>query len=155
MDQTHTLVPLVLGSLLTSLACSVCSSTEIIDRVALGEWPHLRPAASSQMHSEELGQLMQRCWAEDPCERPEFNQIKVMLRKQNRSVWVSRKHKAGGWKTQVHMCSTEPFHFSIVAGFYSAFSTVSLCQLWDKVMKHTLLQCWEFFPLVDFDFHIQ
>ncbi|XP_030637651.1 atrial natriuretic peptide receptor 1 [Chanos chanos] len=60
------------------------SPKEIIDRVALGEWPYLRPSVDTQVHSEELGQLMQRCWAEEPTERPEFNQIKVLLRKQNR-----------------------------------------------------------------------
>ncbi|KAI2655178.1 Atrial natriuretic peptide receptor 1 [Labeo rohita] len=35
-------------------------------------------------HSEELGQLMQRCWAEEPSDRPEFSHISVLLRKQNR-----------------------------------------------------------------------
>ncbi|XP_041962871.1 atrial natriuretic peptide receptor 1 [Alosa sapidissima] len=60
------------------------SPKEIIDRLAMGECPHLRPTVNPQMHSEELGQLMQRCWAEDPCERLEFNQIKMQLRKQNR-----------------------------------------------------------------------
>ncbi|KAJ8398494.1 hypothetical protein AAFF_G00427490 [Aldrovandia affinis] len=60
------------------------SPKEIIDRVALGEWPYLRPTVCSQNHSEELGQLMQRCWAEDTAERPEFSQIKLLLRKQNR-----------------------------------------------------------------------
>ncbi|CAB1334274.1 unnamed protein product [Coregonus sp. 'balchen'] len=35
------------------------------------------------IHSQELGQLMQRCWAEEPTERPEFNHIKLLLRKQN------------------------------------------------------------------------
>lgn len=60
------------------------SPKEIIDHVASGEWPHLRPSLNLQSHSEELGQLMQRCWAEDPIERPEFNHIKVLLRKQNR-----------------------------------------------------------------------
>ncbi|KAG5856481.1 hypothetical protein ANANG_G00008400 [Anguilla anguilla] len=60
------------------------SPKEIIDRVAVGEWPYLRPTICSQSHSEELGLLMQRCWAEDPAERPEFSQIKILLRKQNR-----------------------------------------------------------------------
>ncbi len=59
---------------------------EIVDRVALGEWPYLRPSVNPQAHSEELGQLMQRCWAEEPSDRPEFNHISVLLRKQNRSV---------------------------------------------------------------------
>nr|XP_046170784.1 atrial natriuretic peptide receptor 1-like [Oncorhynchus gorbuscha]XP_046170785.1 atrial natriuretic peptide receptor 1-like [Oncorhynchus gorbuscha] len=60
------------------------SPKEIMDRVALGEWPCLRPAVNPQIHSQELGQLMQRCWAEEPTERPEFNHIKLLLRKQNR-----------------------------------------------------------------------
>uniref|UniRef100_A0A4W4GFA5 Guanylate cyclase n=1 Tax=Electrophorus electricus TaxID=8005 RepID=A0A4W4GFA5_ELEEL len=62
------------------------SPKEIADRVALGEWPYVRPAVNPQLHSEELGLLMQRCWAEEPVERPEFSQVKVLLRKQNRSV---------------------------------------------------------------------
>uniref|UniRef100_W5MJ10 Atrial natriuretic peptide receptor 1 n=1 Tax=Lepisosteus oculatus TaxID=7918 RepID=W5MJ10_LEPOC len=60
------------------------SPKEIIDRVTLGEWPYLRPTVNPQCHSEELGQLMQRCWAEDTVERPEFHQIKILLRKFNR-----------------------------------------------------------------------
>uniref|UniRef100_A0A673N4E1 Guanylate cyclase n=1 Tax=Sinocyclocheilus rhinocerous TaxID=307959 RepID=A0A673N4E1_9TELE len=60
------------------------SPKEIADRVALGEWPYLRPSVNPQAHSEELGQLMQRCWAEEPSDRPEFNHISVLLRKQNR-----------------------------------------------------------------------
>ncbi|XP_035286777.1 atrial natriuretic peptide receptor 1-like [Anguilla anguilla] len=61
------------------------SPKEIIDRVALGEWPYLRPAVSPQSHSEELGQLMQRCWAEDLAERPDFSHVKILLHKQNGS----------------------------------------------------------------------
>uniref|UniRef100_A0A8C2C6E6 Guanylate cyclase n=1 Tax=Cyprinus carpio TaxID=7962 RepID=A0A8C2C6E6_CYPCA len=60
------------------------SPKEIVDRVALGEWPYLRPSMNPQAHSEELGQLMQRCWAEEPSDRPEFNHISVLLHKQNR-----------------------------------------------------------------------
>ncbi|KAG1947936.1 atrial natriuretic peptide receptor [Pimephales promelas] len=60
------------------------SPKEIVDRLALGEWPYLRPSVNPQSHSEELGQLMQRCWAEEPSDRPEFNHISVLLRKQNR-----------------------------------------------------------------------
>ncbi|XP_054638406.1 atrial natriuretic peptide receptor 1 [Dunckerocampus dactyliophorus] len=60
------------------------SPKEIVDRVVLGEWPCLRPTVDPHSHSPELGQLMQRCWAEEPTERPEFNHIRMMLRKQNR-----------------------------------------------------------------------
>ncbi|KAI4880037.1 hypothetical protein NFI96_019907, partial [Prochilodus magdalenae] len=60
------------------------SPKEIVERVAEGRWPYLRPLLCTQSHSEELGQLMQRCWSEDVNERPDFHQIKVMLRKNNR-----------------------------------------------------------------------
>ncbi|XP_041649499.1 atrial natriuretic peptide receptor 1-like [Cheilinus undulatus] len=60
------------------------SPKEIVDRVILGEWPCLRPTLDTQSHSPEMGQLMQRCWAEEPTERPEFNHIQVLLRKQNK-----------------------------------------------------------------------
>lgn len=75
---------LVVCSFFHSLSLSVSVYVEIVDRVALGEWPYLRPAVNTQAHSEELGLLMQRCWAEEPAERPEFSHIKVFLRKQNR-----------------------------------------------------------------------
>nr|XP_057909724.1 atrial natriuretic peptide receptor 1 isoform X2 [Doryrhamphus excisus] len=60
------------------------SPKEIVDRVVLGEWPCLRPTVDPHSHSPELGQLMQRCWAEEPTERPEFNHIRMMLRKHNK-----------------------------------------------------------------------
>ncbi|XP_039623619.1 atrial natriuretic peptide receptor 1-like isoform X2 [Polypterus senegalus] len=62
------------------------SPKEIIDKVILGERPYFRPFVSSLCHTEELGQLMQRCWAEDTFERPEFSQIKILLRKFNRDI---------------------------------------------------------------------
>uniref|UniRef100_A0A8U7NNI9 Guanylate cyclase n=1 Tax=Corvus moneduloides TaxID=1196302 RepID=A0A8U7NNI9_CORMO len=60
------------------------SPKEIIERVKSGERPSFRPSANVGCHLEELGQLMQHCWAEDVLERPDFNQIKVQLRKFNR-----------------------------------------------------------------------
>ncbi|KAI7798398.1 atrial natriuretic peptide receptor 1 precursor [Triplophysa rosa] len=60
------------------------SPKEIVERVAEGRWPYLRPLLCAQSHSDEIGQLMQRCWAEDVNERPDFAQIKVLLRKNNR-----------------------------------------------------------------------
>uniref|UniRef100_A0A674D1V6 guanylate cyclase n=1 Tax=Salmo trutta TaxID=8032 RepID=A0A674D1V6_SALTR len=60
------------------------SPKEIVERVALGQWPYLRPSLCPQSHSEEVGQLMQRCWNEDVNERPEFHHIKLLLRKHNR-----------------------------------------------------------------------
>ncbi|XP_035770167.1 atrial natriuretic peptide receptor 1-like [Neolamprologus brichardi] len=69
------------------------SPKEIVDRVILGEWPCLRPTIDPQSDRPELGQLMERCWAEEPTERPEFNQIRVLLRKQNKYLseyWTRR-----------------------------------------------------------------
>lgn len=59
-------------------------TTEIVERVTRGEQPPFRPSLALQSHLEELGQLMQRCWAEEPQERPPFQQIRLMLRKFNR-----------------------------------------------------------------------
>ena len=66
--------------------------TEIIERVTRGEQPPFRPSLALQSHLEELGQLMQRCWAEDPQERPPFQQIRLMLRKFNRSLALVLGH---------------------------------------------------------------
>ncbi|KAM8870436.1 atrial natriuretic peptide receptor 1 isoform 3-T3 [Spinachia spinachia] len=63
---------------------SPLSPKEIVDQVVLGEWPCFRPTVDPQSHSPELGQLMQRCWAEEPTERPEFNHVRLLLRKQNK-----------------------------------------------------------------------
>uniref|UniRef100_A0A8C8DB41 Guanylate cyclase n=1 Tax=Oryzias sinensis TaxID=183150 RepID=A0A8C8DB41_9TELE len=63
--DTHTLIP-----------------KEIIQGVIRGGVPLLRPSLCFHSHSEELGVLMQRCWCEEPGERPDFNTIKILLRKQ-------------------------------------------------------------------------
>nr|XP_008122827.1 PREDICTED: atrial natriuretic peptide receptor 1 [Anolis carolinensis] len=60
------------------------SPKEIIDRVTRGERPPFRPSANLPPNLEDVVLLMQRCWAEDPQERPDFHHIKAMLRKFNR-----------------------------------------------------------------------
>ncbi|XP_022603123.1 atrial natriuretic peptide receptor 1 [Seriola dumerili] len=57
---------------------------EIVQTVCQGGVPPLRPSLCFHSHSEELGVLMQRCWSEEPSERPDFNTIKILLRKQHR-----------------------------------------------------------------------
>ncbi|KAM6899683.1 atrial natriuretic peptide receptor 1 [Xenentodon cancila] len=57
---------------------------EIIQAVIQGRVPPLRPSLCFHSHSEELGVLMQRCWSEEPNERPDFHTIKILLRKQHR-----------------------------------------------------------------------
>ncbi|XP_034084946.1 uncharacterized protein LOC117554608, partial [Gymnodraco acuticeps] len=46
--------------------------------------PPLRPSLCPLSHSEDLGLLMQRCWNQEPAERPDFSSIKILLRKQHR-----------------------------------------------------------------------
>ncbi|KAM4724883.1 atrial natriuretic peptide receptor 1 [Anableps anableps] len=60
------------------------SPKEIVQAVIQGGVPPLRPSLCFHSHSEELGVLMQRCWSEEPNERPDFNTIKILLRKQHR-----------------------------------------------------------------------
>lgn len=55
-----------------------------MERVIRGEQPPFRPSPALQSHLEDLAHLMQRCWAEDPQERPPFQQIRLTLRKFNR-----------------------------------------------------------------------
>ncbi|XP_069624199.1 atrial natriuretic peptide receptor 1 isoform X2 [Ranitomeya imitator] len=57
---------------------------KIIERLRSREKPYFRPSTNLYCHIQELGILMQRCWAEDSLDRPDFNQIKVLLRKFNR-----------------------------------------------------------------------
>lgn len=74
-DLSHPVLPLLTSHL---------SPPEIVQVVRQGRTPPLRPALCSSSHSEELGVLMQRCWSEDPGDRPDFSTIKVLLRKQHR-----------------------------------------------------------------------
>ncbi|XP_042295204.1 atrial natriuretic peptide receptor 1 isoform X2 [Sceloporus undulatus] len=60
------------------------SPKEIIERVKRGEHPPFRPSVNLPPNLEEVVLLMQRCWAEDPQERPDFHHIKAMLRKFDR-----------------------------------------------------------------------
>ncbi|KAM8840640.1 atrial natriuretic peptide receptor 1 isoform 3-T3 [Spinachia spinachia] len=57
---------------------------DIVQAVVHGGAPPLRPSLCLHSHSEELGLLMQRCWSEEPNERPDFHGIKMLLRKQHR-----------------------------------------------------------------------
>uniref|UniRef100_A0A674PIN9 Guanylate cyclase n=1 Tax=Takifugu rubripes TaxID=31033 RepID=A0A674PIN9_TAKRU len=57
------------------------SPKAIIEALRQGSPVPLRPSLCLQSHSEELGVLMQRCWSEEPGDRPDFNTIKILLRK--------------------------------------------------------------------------
>ncbi|KAK6492683.1 atrial natriuretic peptide receptor 2-like [Huso huso] len=60
------------------------SPKEIVQKVRNGQKPYFRPTIDTNFHSEELAILMERCWAEDQTERPEFSHIKIFIRKFNK-----------------------------------------------------------------------
>ncbi|KAM3848645.1 atrial natriuretic peptide receptor 2 isoform 3-T3 [Vipera latastei] len=60
------------------------SPKEIVQKVCNSQPPYFRPTINTRLHSEELGVLMERCWAQHPAERPDFAQIKVFVRRFNR-----------------------------------------------------------------------
>uniref|UniRef100_A0A493THN2 Guanylate cyclase n=1 Tax=Anas platyrhynchos platyrhynchos TaxID=8840 RepID=A0A493THN2_ANAPP len=49
-----------------------------------GQKPFFRPSIDIGVHSEELAVLMERCWAQEPAERPDFGQIKIFIRRFNK-----------------------------------------------------------------------
>uniref|UniRef100_A0A452H7X1 Guanylate cyclase n=1 Tax=Gopherus agassizii TaxID=38772 RepID=A0A452H7X1_9SAUR len=62
------------------------SPKEIVQKVRNSQKPFFRPSIDMGLHSEELAVLMERCWAQEPAERPDFSQIKIFIRRFNK--WV-------------------------------------------------------------------
>ncbi|XP_062984886.1 atrial natriuretic peptide receptor 2 [Elgaria multicarinata webbii] len=60
------------------------SPKEIVQKVRNSQRPYFRPTTDTRLHSEELAVLMERCWAQDLTERPDFAQIKIFIRRFNR-----------------------------------------------------------------------
>ncbi|XP_072353260.1 atrial natriuretic peptide receptor 2 isoform X2 [Scyliorhinus torazame] len=60
------------------------SPKEIVQKVRNGQKPYFRPTTDINCHSEELGNFMERCWAEDNAERPDFSQIKALITRFNK-----------------------------------------------------------------------
>jgi hypothetical protein len=59
----------------------------------------LRPTIEAGECNIEIGQLMKRCWLEDPNERPDFTDIRQIMRRINKYVIIFGK-------------TNEYFHFS-------------------------------------------
>ncbi|KFR03214.1 Atrial natriuretic peptide receptor 2, partial [Opisthocomus hoazin] len=57
---------------------------EIVQKVRNSQKPFFRPSIDIGVHSEELAVLMERCWAQEPAERPDFGQIKIFIRRFNK-----------------------------------------------------------------------
>ncbi|XP_038598418.1 atrial natriuretic peptide receptor 2 isoform X3 [Tachyglossus aculeatus] len=65
------------------------SPKEIVQKVRHGQRPYFRPSIDRGQLSEELAMLMERCWAQDPAERPDFSQIKGFIRRFNKEGGTS------------------------------------------------------------------
>ncbi|ODN04071.1 Atrial natriuretic peptide receptor 2 [Orchesella cincta] len=50
----------------------------------LKEGKYTRPTLEIDECNDELIDLMEKCWAEDPLERPDFGQIKQIIRRLNK-----------------------------------------------------------------------
>ncbi|NXD93548.1 ANPRB protein, partial [Chaetorhynchus papuensis] len=57
---------------------------EIVQKVRNSQKPFFRPSIDIGVHTEELAVLMERCWAQEPAERPDFSQIKIFIRRFNK-----------------------------------------------------------------------
>lgn len=60
------------------------SPSEIVQKVRNGQRPYFRPSIDRTQLNEELVLLMERCWAQEPAERPDFGQIKGFIRRFNK-----------------------------------------------------------------------
>uniref|UniRef100_A0A8C4Q6E9 Guanylate cyclase n=1 Tax=Eptatretus burgeri TaxID=7764 RepID=A0A8C4Q6E9_EPTBU len=57
---------------------------EIVQKLCSGQHPFLRPSLPTSGRGAALGTLMERCWNEEPTERPDFGQIKLAIRRFNK-----------------------------------------------------------------------
>lgn len=57
---------------------------EICDKVRKGYFPYFRPYLDRDSLSDGFSHLLQRCWSEDPSERPDFNELKDIIKRFNK-----------------------------------------------------------------------
>ena len=60
---------------------------EIYRKVKNGQRPYFRPTLDhldDDECSEELANMIKKCWSEDPMERPDFHSLKTIIRKINK-----------------------------------------------------------------------
>ncbi|XP_076356119.1 atrial natriuretic peptide receptor 1-like isoform X2 [Tachypleus tridentatus] len=60
------------------------SPKEIVENVKHGQKPPFRPYLEEDMCNKEIEEMIRRCWAEDPTERPDFQALKSVIRKLNK-----------------------------------------------------------------------
>lgn len=65
---------------LVKSAINFCA--DVVARVAAREMPPFRPAVAARDGQEEdLKELMERCWADLPDERPSFEAVRTVIRR--------------------------------------------------------------------------
>ncbi|XP_069164448.1 atrial natriuretic peptide receptor 1 [Procambarus clarkii] len=60
------------------------SPAKIVENVKNGGHPAFRPSVEDEAAEEEVMQMMKRCWAEECMERPDFQQLKTIIRRLNK-----------------------------------------------------------------------
>lgn len=77
-----------------------------MQKVHNSQRPYFRPTVDTRLHSEELGVLMERCWAQELAERPDFAQIKIFIRRFNKWVLEGRGGGARGFLPHVALSAS-------------------------------------------------
>src|SRR6218665_290924 len=84
---------------------NVCA--EIVARVQMGERPYMRPSlvvdadADQDGCCHELASLINRCWSEEPSERPDFHTLKIPMLKRN-NIRYTNTHTHTHTHTRTH-----------------------------------------------------
>lgn len=58
------------------------SLADVVQLLASGE--RIRPSLDNIATDDELIDLMEKCWQDDPIDRPDFGQIKLIIRRLNK-----------------------------------------------------------------------
>jgi len=64
--------------------------SELVEALKAGGKPPMRPSLINLECESQIAQLMAKCWAEEPSERPDFPALKTAIRRLTRSDfdWV-------------------------------------------------------------------